>query len=325
MILIVKRVLSALLIGLLAGSALAADPFTVARVPVDATAQTAIQAQTDAIGSGQIIAAQRLLERLTVEDERMERGIPPLTTEIVGPMIRGLSIDNERRSSTRYLGDVTIAFNPVAVQRFLRGVGLTMVTSQARERLLVPVGFSASDPLASDILSGRYAHSLTPVISPSVEDMTRLIDQPTLSQLRVLAGRYNVEQVLIIQKSDSGTLFATDLALDSGERQQLRSPIGLADLVSQIEAEWKVTSAVPIDSLQTRTVSVLYNSQSEWQRLQGALNNSAQVQDARLDALSKDGALMTISYGSLDRLAAEMSQKGVRVIEDPALGLVIRR
>ncbi|MGB3455093.1 MAG: hypothetical protein WBA35_01925, partial [Litorimonas sp.] len=110
-----KQFFLALAATLFALPTLAADPFTVARVPVDATAQSAIQAQTDAIGRGQIEAARILLDRLTLESERSQSGLPPLSAQVVGPLIRGLSIDNERRSATRYLGDVTIAFNPSAV------------------------------------------------------------------------------------------------------------------------------------------------------------------------------------------------------------------
>ncbi|MGB6229662.1 MAG: hypothetical protein WBF53_05995, partial [Litorimonas sp.] len=117
---------------------------------------------------------------------------------------------------------------------------------------------------------------------------------------------------------------ATDLSLDTGARETL-SARSLAGLIARMEADWKATSAVPSSAAQTSTVTVLYGSLAEWQRLQRAINTSAQVRDARLDALSKDGALMTLSYGSVERLAAEMAQKGVRVVQDPALGLVIRR
>ena len=319
------RILTWLLASLcfLALPAMAADPFTVAKVPVDARGDTAIQAQTRAIGDGQIVAARVLLNRLTLESERAERGLPVLNTETVGPLIRGLSIDNERRSATRYLGDMSVAFNPSAVQQLLRNSGLTMVASQARERLIVPVGFTSESPLVSEILTNRYAHSLTPLKAPNVDDVERLYQEPNITQLNSLASRYDVEQLLIIRRS-AGGLSATDYAVDTGETRQL-SAANLAGLVAQMEAEWKQTSALPSDSIVTSTVSVLYDSLAEWQRLQTAINTSAQVKDARLDALAKDGALMTIRYGSLERLTAEMAQKGVRVFDDPQIGLVIRR
>jgi len=52
---------------------------------------------------------------------------------------------------------------------------------------------------------------------------------------------------------------------------------------------------------QTSAVTVFMGLWMNGQELQQAnQNNSAQVRDARLDALSKDGALMSLTYGSLD-------------------------
>lgn len=308
---------------LFAWPALAADPFTVAKVSVDARGETAIAAQTRAIGDGQLAAAQVLLNRLTLDNERAERGLPALTIETVGPLIRGLSIDNERRSATRYLGDVTVAFNPSAVQQLMRAYGLTMVTSQSRERLFVPIGFTSDSPLVEEMFSNRYAHALTPMRVPNIDDIGRLFQEPNIAQLDGLAARYNVEQLLIIRRIGNG-LSAVDYAVDTGETRQLNA-FNLEGLIAQMEADWKTTSATPSEATITTTVSVLYGSLAEWQRLQNTINNSAQIQDARLDALSKDGALMTIRYGDLDRLMAEMAQKGVRIFEDPNIGLVIRR
>ena len=321
---VMKFLLTSLVATLFALPTFAADPFTVAKVPVDARADSVIQAQTRAIANGQIAAARLLFNRLTLDSERAIRGLPPLTTEVVGPLIRGLSIDNERRSVTRYLGDISITFNPSAVQTLLRGSGLTMVTSQARERLALPIGVDIEGPLATDLLSGRYAHALTPILVPSEDDMAFLYEEPSNARLRELASRYGVNQVLIIRSQGGGNLEATDLSLDTGARQKLSASDGMAGLVALMEADWKAASAVPSDTAQTSAITVLYDSLEEWQGLQSAINNSAQVRDARLDALSKDGALMRVSYGNLERLTAEMAQKGVRVIDDPALGLVIR-
>ena len=74
------------------------------------------------------------------------------------------------------------------------------------------------------------------------------------------------------------------------------------------------------------TVSVLYDSQAEWQRLKSAIDSSAQIQGARLDAMSKDGALMTVTYaGDLGRLQRELSFKGVDIREDETLGTILTR
>jgi len=129
----------------------AADPFTVAGIAVDATGKTPIEAQTLAIRDGQARAANILLERLTVRGERLSKGTGPVSEDNAAKMIRAMEIDNEKRSSTRYLGDITVAFNPSAMQAYLRQAGLTMVSSQSRDRLVLPLSNGQLDTYSGSI------------------------------------------------------------------------------------------------------------------------------------------------------------------------------
>ena len=313
-----KSLFPAAVLSLVAGTAFAADPFTVAGVAVDARAPSAIEAQTLAIQQGYSLAAQQLLERLTLEEERGRLGLPDLTPEVVGPLIRGQTIDNERRSNTRYLGNVSFAFNPSGVQALLRERGLTMVTSQAQERLIIPMDVAPDSALAALIRSNPFKHSLTPLRAQPVQAMP--MPEGFASQdemIRALTERAGLQRALVVY----GNGRIEDVGLD-GSRRSLSGPLPRA--VATLEREWKQTAAVPSGTSSTATASVLYSSLAEWQRLQRAINTSAQVRDARLDAVSKDGALMTISYGDFARLQSEMAQKGVILEQDPKLGLVIR-
>ena len=146
--------------------ALAQDPFTVTGIPVDATGDNAIEAQTEAISEGQVYASELLIARLTLPSERASKGVPPLSPEIVAPMIRALSVANEKRSTDRYLGDITVAFNPTQVQQFLRNSGLNMITTQARPRMVLPVyggQIWTDNAWSSAWSSDAFANSLTPV------------------------------------------------------------------------------------------------------------------------------------------------------------------
>jgi len=93
-----------------------------------------------------------------------------------------------------------------------------------------------------------------------------------------------------------------------------------------MENDWKQSAVSLAANSVAITVSVLYDNQSEWLRLKDAINGSAQIQDARLDAISKDGALMTLTYGGdIGRLRNELSFKGVDVRNDPKIGTVLAR
>lgn len=328
-----KRFIALFLTVLLLGAtrAFAGDPFTVGGIKVDATAATAIEAQVQAMGEGQLAAAEVLFNRLTLEQERAANPLPVLTQETVSRMIRALEPSKERRSANRYLGEITVAFNPSQVQQFLRDNNLTMVSSQARERLVIVResglrgGGAGLHPAFAD---PRLSYALTPLQAASSEDAQFLSVSPSDDELKALASKYNLNQVLIIEPNGN----VTDISLDTSNRQSYfvtpgGDSAGFADrVVERLETDWKQVSAVVADEVVTTSVSVLYNSHRDWIALQEAINTSAQIKGARLDALSKDGALMTISYGGdIARLSNELRFKGVRVEQDPKMGLVFKR
>ena len=318
------------LLVLAASRAFAADPFTVGGINVDATAATAIEAQTKAIQDGQLRAATALIDRMTLESERAANPMPELTPDVVGRMIRALEFGQERRSANRYLGEITVAFNPSQVQQFLRANNLTMVSSQARERLVLvrETGLRGSGSLQTTFSNPRLSYALTPLQAASAEDVEFLSASPSDEELRAIAAKYGLDQVLIVEAN--GTV--TDISVDTGSRNSFYISPSSGDssfadgIVARLEADWKQASAVVAGEVVTTAVSVLYTSHADWITLQEAINTSAQIKGARLDALSKDGALMTISYGGdIDRLSNELRFKGVRVEQDPNLGLVFKR
>jgi len=119
----------------LAVPAMAADPMTVAGVYVDATGESAIEAQTTAISDGQLRAANILIDRVTLESERASKGYSGLQLETALKMIRGMTIANEKRSGSRYLGEITVAFNPAAVNAFVKSRDMSLISTQASESL----------------------------------------------------------------------------------------------------------------------------------------------------------------------------------------------
>ncbi len=314
--------------------AFAGDPFTVGGIKVDATAANAIEAQVKASAEGQLAAAEVLFKRLTLEQERLASPLPVLTNETVARMIRALEPSKERRSANRYLGEVTVAFNPSQVQQFLQSHNLTLVSSQARERLVVvrESGLRGSTDQPSELhmafADPRFSYALTPLQAAAAEDAEFLSSNPSDDELKALVLKYSLNQILIVEPTGN----ITDISLDTGNRQSFFiEPRGngaeFADrVVERLESDWKQVSAVTAGEVVTTSVSVLYTSHRDWIALQEAINTAAQITGARLDALSKDGALMTISYGGdITRLANELRFKGVSVEQDPRLGLVFRR
>lgn len=317
---------------MLSGFAQADDPFTVTGVSVDATGTSPIEAQTLAIRDGQARAANILLERLTVEADRLSQGTAPISEDNAAKMIRAMEIDNEKRSASRYLGDISVAFNPSAMQAYINQSGLTMVSSQARDRLILPLSNGQIDTLSSWFQAWEKSgsqHALTPVKALTEEQAATLpisssaLAARDMGALKQVGAMFNVQQLLIADDL-GGLVKVTDIALDSGNKQDFTVSGGPSAVVSKLESDWKSAAVSVAANAVDMPVSILYSSHREWLRLKDAINGSAQIQDARLDALSKDGAVMTLTYGGdIARLRNELSFKGVSLKEDPKLGVVL--
>jgi hypothetical protein len=326
-------------------SARAADPFTIISVPVDATGDSAIEAQTLAIQQGQMQAATLVLERLTLASERSQNPLPEIDQETAAKMIRALEIANEKRSANRYLGDISVAFSPRDVQAYLKEAGLNMITSQARQRLVLPYSqgqLDTSSPWFQAWNTPKFSHALTPINLPKPEQIS-LIPRNSATVLSMSPGELadlgrslGVQQILVTDGFNGVAGFdasTVDIALDTNQKQTIRVDRFALNgksyedaIVETMENDWKQNTVTLASEAVSMTVSVLYDSQAEWQRLKSAIDSSAQIQGARLDAMSKDGALMTVTYaGDLGRLQRELSFKGVDIREDETLGTILTR
>ena len=327
-------------------TALAGDPYTVTGVPVDATADNALAAQTEAISEGQMVAANILVDRMSLYKDRAAKNFQGVSQEDGAKMIRALEIANEKRSANRYLGDITVAFNRSAVSQYMRAMGLTLVATQSRERLVIPIlegeALWSSNGWASAWQEANIEHSLTPMqaITPRPA-LNGIITDPYAEKLDIKALQaigqvFGVQQILIAKARPNYPGYSvalTDVALDSKTSRNVGRVSGSSAMeavmatVGAVEESWKESVVGNVSTASVvLPVSVLYRSQSEWQQLQDVINGSAQIRSARLEALSKSGAMMALTYGGdLERLRNELSFKGVSLKQDEKLGMVLSR
>src|ERR1700743_2338421 len=114
------------LVTLLFAPAQAQELFTVSGVHVDATAASSAEALNLAVAQGRPRAWQILFRRLTREQDWARQ--PAVDGAALLRLSRGYTIANERRSTTRYVADVTYIFNRDAVSRILQGAGIAFTT-----------------------------------------------------------------------------------------------------------------------------------------------------------------------------------------------------
>src|SRR5215467_1202969 len=123
--------LAALVFGAVAASAAPApDLFTVTGVKVDATAESATTARDMAMAQGRPVAFTRLFRRLVAQGNWSKQ--PQLDENTLLRMVRSFEVANERRSTTRYLADVTYHFNAAAVRAALRQARIAYTETRSK-------------------------------------------------------------------------------------------------------------------------------------------------------------------------------------------------
>ncbi|MEQ8404382.1 MAG: DUF2066 domain-containing protein [Oceanicaulis sp.] len=333
-----------------------ASPYTVSGVEIDAEADSAFVAQRNALARGQTRAAEILINRLTLAEDRMEAQFPPMDPDTAAQLIAGLQIADEQRSATRYRASVTVEFDPRAVRNYLSGLQVPFVESQAAPVLVVPVLDDGGaqifrGPWYEAWLNGGYANALTPMIAlgsrrgPGGAPLGRgligpgealALDEPAL---RALADAYGVDAVAVIRaRSSAGAVRAGgDLVRFGGaEGGPVIEPVpsqivnGFAQaadaVVAQRQEAWKRQAVVRGGESAQLEVTILFNSLREWRSLQRAVAGASLIENARLDALSKTGAAMTITHrGAREQLRAELAARGADFSEDTELGWTVRR
>jgi len=340
---------------LVAAGAQARDPMTVSGVEIDAQAATAFEAQRRAMSEGQARAARILIERLTLPEDRLESGVMGVTPEDAASLIAGLQIADEQRSSTRYRGILSVEFDPRAVRRYLDGLSVPYVESPSAPVLVVPVLDRAGDDAVwrggwyEAWRQGGFENALTPFIAlgsrRGEEDeplgrglvsaaAARALDEDAL---RALAGLYEVEAVaVILARESAGEVRAAGAILHFEGGGVRREDLPMASGASFIQAasqivqrrqdDWKRAAVVRGAERAEMEITFLFNSLSEWRALQGAVAGASLVENARLDAISRTGAAMSVTYrGVREQLAAELAARGARLEQDPQLGWTVRR
>ncbi len=327
-----------------------AGVFDVDEVPIDARAQSVSDARKKAIRLGTTIAANQLIARLTLPQDRMASDLSTITGEVAEQWVRSIQINDERRSDKRYLGTLNVQFDPVRVRNFLDANGLVFVESQTANALVLPIWNGADGPLLwrknpwwVTWDGGSSQNNLTPLTLPLADLGDRQavnankaihIDTAALQQL---AARYDVNKIIIAEAivegpgrvlvhvktvkwdMDGQAIINQFQVVGAAPNSKYMKPAyqqARRALIVKIQDEWKKQAVVRSANLTTVHLTALYADVAHWRRIREALAKSPLVKEARLDAFSADGAMMTLVYmGTRDQLQAQLSQSGIEFLD----------
>lgn len=317
------------------------EPFTVSGVDVDVTAVSANAAKQQAISQASRQAFQTLLERLTAPSDRSR--LPKVDGN---DYVSYYDIDQERRSSVRYIATLTIHFNASSVRQLLKANNIAVVIRIIHPVVVLPVYKAGGNTTLWDGPNPWRAQWTQPGLTAQValvvpgDGALPTVDQALNGDgpsLNALSARFHASQVLVVVAEVSGdghkvevsTLVAPgaikpaletlSYTVESGETIDQTLARAARDMARAIDME----SAQPAqgslaangdDSLWTL---VNINGLEDWAGIRDRLNRgSGVVRGWELLSLTRAQAAVILHVGAdTDQVQAALAQAGLELTQ----------
>ncbi len=319
-----------------------ADPFTVAGVPVDASADSAAAARPLAIAEGQRRAFILLLRRLTLPEDAGR--LPRPSEALLNAIITGFEIGEERTSATRYIAKITVQFRPDAVRQLLQENRLAYSETRSRQILVVPVWqapdgnrlWEADNPWREAWIRRPEADGLVPLaIAPAAVDgadappLDRLLG--SAEELAAFARRRGFDDVIVVsatlQRQEPGNVLVEIYPFHVGsadflDRLQTYQSVGgtmeealtggAIEIARRIEARWKRSTVFDLEKQGQLSAAVVFGGLAEWTRLRATLGAMPVIRRVDVQRLShRDAQVVLDYYGETGQLAVALAQRDV--------------
>lgn len=307
----------------------APDLFTIPGVKVEAAAESAISARDAAMAQGRAAAWTRLFRRLTAAVNWRKQ--PMLDEKALERLIGGAyEVANERRSTTRYVAEVTFHFNANAVRAVLRQNRIPFIDTRSPPVLVVPLiagsGFDPVSPWSAAWKDPELQGGLVPFVTPAADDMSDLLTHADLmqadwDQVESLAGRYNAEAVILATASADGkTLQMVELAptgrtAASFAYAQSSFAADAAAVADKAEDAWKSRNAVDFAVSGHLVADVQFDSLDEWARIRAGLASVRSISGVDVMGLALHEAEIGLTYsGRPEQLRDALAQQRLELI-----------
>ncbi len=319
--------------------------YAVGGVHVDETAANAAAAQEAAFAAAQRQAFGRLVQRLTLPEELARTTMPSMEGPLLERLVLSVDVEEQRRSATRFIGRLTVRFDPSSVRTFLRQYNLTVVDTRTAPVLIAPAVISGTDPEAAALwrevwTQGGFGDELVPLaVAPEA------LQGPPSWDIAAPFAQENAaaSAMFATLRVQGSTVSASLVEVDSNarrERGEVTARVNGADAAAmraslaslaeqaslRLQNDWKGRIATGGGQRARVSASALYRDQRQWERIKDALEGAAQtlISEIRIEAVGREGALVSFSFvGERGQLAAELQRRGVR-LEDTAQGPVLR-
>ena len=332
--------------------------YTVDNVSVDATDQTAAAARDIALAAGQKDAAVRLLRRLTPKSHHTL--LPELGAERIARLIASMEILSEKRSSTRYLADLSFNFKKENVRRLLQNLNIPFSETISKPVLVLPIleaagatnlwdepnpwrdawrGIDPIDRFVPLIVAGG---DLADVATISVEQAVA----NDLDRIAAIAKRYKVDDVILVhavlvQDLAAGiprltvtvqrigpTVDSTVIESFAGTSRhavgELLAESALA-IAEGIEEKWKRATRLEFSEKSRLSVQVPLADLHEWIIIRKRLIEVAAVQHIEIREMTRTSTQVVLHHlGDPHALSVALAQRNLSLTKEDDFWIVRR-
>jgi hypothetical protein len=315
------------------------DVFTVAGVPVDATAANAVAAREAARLDGERRAIRILLERLTLAADQGR--LPRVPDQALPNLVRDFEVAGERSSGVRYLAEYTFRFRPDGVRSLLRNAGIPFTETMSKPVVVLPVlrrGDGAvlwddPNPWRDAWANRKGPDGLVPLPVPlgDIEDVAAIdADRAVAAEpksLAAIAARYGAGDALLAVATQqpggelevaarrvapggaSAAILATVFKPNAGEKPEALMQRAVAASTAAVAEAWKRDTMLDSSKQGTLTAQVPVRELGDWLAVRTGLARIPAITATDLVSLGRDGASVTLHYlGDPDRLRLALAQ-----------------
>ena len=323
MIRLILLTCSLLSLMLLSAQAQTRDVYTIGGIAVDERAPTVGEAQMKAFASAKLIGAQRLIERLTLPEDRLAATDFLIDQALADKIAAAVDVEEEVAGAGRYRGSLAVVYNPAELRAELKRVGLPFTDSTAPSTVLYTTSSNGMD-LAWNLAWGEAPKgSLVPLSISRSAGYDSEMPWQVLKEDVLLFGAQRA--IFADLRGGNGGYFVDLVSVTASGVNRIGVTRRAATIEQAIEAvairlndDWKQTSIIRDDSRTLIEATVRYTSHAEWITLRRALVRSPLVSNVQTRAISTDGAMIAFAFaGDGQRLTSDLRDRGVVIQAEP--------
>ncbi|MEM9469476.1 MAG: DUF2066 domain-containing protein [Pseudomonadota bacterium] len=325
-----------------------ADMYTIEGVEVDVQAKNALEAREKAFSEAQVLAYQKLKERLV--EEQVETQASELDAEAISYLVKDFEVTKEQLGAKRYKGVYTIRFNEEAFQQRLVNQEQSFSDIPRGSTLLLPYYRSGPDTLlwsqsnpfmAAWARHRQTANAFTNVVIPigDIDDVRQVNEFVPLNYDPVLIermrDRYGANEVIIALATPEvglsglqnlkvnlysakirGPQFAGQMTIDgmANEPSNLLYDRAVTKLSNKLKSDWKNQTAIVTGHTSVIKAVTNFSSVREWLQLKRVLETLPGMQSVSVNGLTPREAVLSLQYqGDAQRLALALRPTGYNI------------